>query len=315
MKKRNFIIFYNDQSTRSGEFGERVKKPLNKYCKETGGSATFIHVKSTPEKTIDFIANGKAVKDGDTVLVAGGDGTLGTIVNGLIIGGQKVNLGLLPLGQSNDATGSFVTREVALDVVNHVNAPTIDYRPIELKINGEHFRYALHEWSVGHLANIGAWDDRVQRANKLTGKKTNIPLEIMKYYMKVATKNPSAGLPEYTDKDGVKHNYSVIAAVLGRLGGAWFPRIDGEVVKNLYAGNEFAIENVNVRGNPIIDIPVIVGWSMRGLPARRANSAKFKFTTPIGMIDVMVDGEIFEVTDVRSIETYRIKSNIKLFMP
>ena len=315
MEKRNFVVIHNNQSTRSDEFDSLILNPLNEYCGKTGDTVTYIHVKSTPEDTIKFIAKGKVIKDGDTVLAAGGDGTLSTVVNGLIAGGQKVNLVLLPLGQSNDAAGSFMTRETAMDIVNHINSPMINYNPLDLIINGKHFRYALHEWSIGHLANIGAWDDRVQRANKITGKKTNVPLEILKYYTKEATKHPSAGIPIYTDQDGNKQHFSVIAVVLGRLGGSWFPRIDKKLIKNLYRGDDFAIENVNICGKPIIDIPVIIGWSIKGLPAKRANKAEFNFETTIKKIDLMVDGEIFEVKNICNIKTHRVASNIKLHMP
>ncbi|MCL1876827.1 hypothetical protein FWF74_02235 [Candidatus Saccharibacteria bacterium] len=315
MEKRNFVVIHNNQSTRSEEFDKFVSNPLNQYCKETGDKVTYIHVKSNPDETIKFIAKGKEIKDGDTVLAAGGDGTLSTVLNGLLAGGQKVNLALLPLGQSNDAVGSFMTRETALDIVNHINSPAIDYRPIDLIINGKHFRYALHEWSIGHLANIGAWDDRVQRANKITGKKTNVPLEILKYYKQEATKKPDAGVPAYVDQDGIKHQFSVIAALLGRLGGLWFPRLDGKIVKNLYYGNDFAVVSANIKGKPFVDIPTIIGWTVRGLPAERRETAEFHFETPIRKISVMVDGEDFETKNIRDIKTRRVTSNIKLYMP
>jgi len=316
VNQRQFVVFYNDQSTRSGGFHPLVRTPLDKYCRRTGANVTYLTVLPNFDDTIKYIATSDAVKDGDTVIAAGGDGTLSAVFNGLIKGDKAVDFVTLPLGQANDMIGSFGSRQKFLDIIGIVNSPTIEYQALDLKINGQHLYYALHEWSIGHLANIGERNDRLQRIAKAAGKKINVPIEVFQYYKKQAVPNPSASLPAFTDMNGQQHHYSVISALLGRIGGVWFPRIDGKVIKSLHIGDEIAVVNVNIKGNPLIDVPRIVAWVVRGLPAKRAKTASFTFNPPpIKKINVMVDGENFTVRDIKTISTWRIPTKIKLHIP
>jgi hypothetical protein len=315
MNKRQFVVFYNDQSTRADKFDDWVRAPLDKYCRRTGGGVTYLTVLPNYDDTIKYIAASDVVKDGDTVIAAGGDGTLSAVFNGLIKGRRAVDFVVLPLGQANDMTGSFGRREKFLDIIGILNSPTIDYSALDLKINGKHLYYALHEWGVGHLANIGERNDRLQRLAKAAGKRINVPIEVFQYYRKHAVPNPSANLPAYTDIDGKRHKYSVISALLGRIGGVWFPRVNGHIIKTLHDSDDIAVVNVNIRGNPLVDIPSIVGWVARGLPARRAKQAEFTFKKPIKSINVMVDGENFTVKDIKTIATRRVPTKIKLHLP
>ena len=267
------------------------------------------------DDTIKYIATSDVVKDGYTVIAAGGDGTLSAVFNGLIKGNREVDFVVLPLGQANDMIGSFGSRKKFLDIIGIVNSPTIEYQALDLRINNKHLYYALHEWGVGHLANIGERNDRLQRIAKAAGKKINVPVEVFQYYKKHAVPNPSADLPSFTDVDGRKHKYSVISALLGRIGGVWFPRIDGRVVKSLHSGDEMAVVNVNIKGNPVVDVPKIVGWVARGIPAKRAKKATFTFDKPIKEINVMVDGENFAVRDIKTISTKRVLTKVKLRVP
>lgn len=315
MYKRKFVVFYNNQSTRSSGFDPLVRTPLDKYCHRTGASVTYLTVLPNFNDTIKYIAKADMIKDGDTVVAAGGDGTLSAVFNGLVKSGKEVDFVVLPLGQANDMTGSLGSRKKFFDIIGIVNSPTIEYQALDLKINDKHLYYALHEWGVGHLANIGERNDRLQRIAKANGKKINVPAEVFKYYRKHAVPNPSANLPAYTDIDGQKHKYSVISVLLGRIGGVWFPRIDRKTVKSLHAGDEMAVVNVNIKGNPLIDIPTIVSWVARGLPAKRTRKAKFTFDKPIKEINVMVDGENFAVKDIKTISTRRVPTKIKLHIP
>jgi diacylglycerol kinase family enzyme len=315
MGQRQFIVFYNNQSTRADQFDARVRVPLDKYCRRTGGGITYLTVLPNFDDTIKYIASSDVVKDGDTVIAAGGDGTLSAVFNGLIKGSKAVDFVVLPLGQANDMTGSIGKREKFLDIIGIVNSTTVDYRALDLKINGKHLYYALHEWGVGHLANIGESNDRLQRIAKAAGQKINVPVEVFKYYKREAVPNPSANLPAYTDIDGNKQKFSVISVLLGRIGGVWFPRIDGRIIKTMHNSDDLAVVNVNIKGQPLTDVPRIISWVARGLPAKRAKKASFTFDKPIREINVMVDGENFAVRDIKTISTRRVPTKVKLHIP
>jgi hypothetical protein len=315
MNRRKFIVFYNNQSTRADNFDAWVRTPLDKYSRRTGAEVTYLTVLPNFDETIKYVATSDLIADGDSVIAAGGDGTLSAVFNGLIEGKKAVDFITLPLGHSNDMVGSLGGAKKFLDIIGIINSPTIEYHALELKINGRHLYFALHEWGVGHLANIGDRNERLQRLCKKTGKRINVPIEVFKYYKKVAVPNPDASLPAYTDINGKRQKYSVISALLGRIGGVWFPRLDGHIVKSLHMGIELAVVNVNIKGSPLIDVPKIIGWVIRGLPAKRTNKAKFTFEKPIKEINVMVDGENFIIKDIKTIETSRRPTKIRLHLP
>jgi len=248
------------------------------------------------------------------VIAAGGDGTLSAVFNGLVKSGKSVDLIIMPLGKCDDLIASLGGREKFSDLAKLIKTPGQEYYALEALINDRYFYWALHEWGVGHLANIGVWLDEKSRAAKIEGKKFSTLPIAFNYYRQRAIPWPDADLPTYTDEHGREQKHSAIQFMLGRIGGAWWPRVDGKLTKSLHSVNGLAVVTANITGRPLVDVPTIINWTLRGLPARRVKFARFTFAKPIKKINVMVDGENFNVKNMRSLSTRRVATKVKLHL-
>ena len=315
-KKPSYIVYYNRRSTNYEKLDEWVRTPLSELAKKQGREVVYLEVKPVFDDTIKAIACEKQISDGDIVAACGGDGTLSAVLNGLIVGNKKVDLLLMPLGNSNDTLGSMGKKSLITDIKRVLGKKPIPYMPIDMLINGKHAYWALHDFTVGHIANIGYVLNYASRKAKREGRKgINELKEILGYYFDEALPRPDGGLGEFVDENGERKKFGILAVVLGRLGGAWFPRIDGRVVRSLHRGSDIAVLEGNLIGKTLVDIPSIVAWMFRGLHARMATHAVFTFDKPVKNMRIVVDGEIFNFKNVRKIEGVRRKSNLRLYVP
>ena len=315
-KKPKYIVYYNRRSTNYEKLDEWVRTPLSELAKKQGRKVVYIEVKPVFDDTIKAIASEKRISDGDIVAACGGDGTLSAVLNGLVVGNKKVNLLLMPLGNCNDTLGSMGKKSLISDINRVLDRKPIPYMPIEMLINGKHAYWALHDFTVGHIANIG-WvlNDASRKAKREGRKGINELKEVLGYYFDEALPRPDGGLDSFVDENGEHKKFGILAVVLGRIGGSWYPRVDGRVVRSLHRGRDIAVLEGNLAGKALLDIPSIVAWMFRGMNARMTTHAVFTFDKPVKKMRIVVDGEIFNFKNVRKIEGLRRKSNLRLYVP
>lgn len=76
----------------------------------------------------------------DVIVVSGGDGTLNSVIDGLIKGGHDTTLGYIPSGSTNDFANSLGLPKHIYDCVDTIIAG--NSRPIDIgTFNGRHFSY------------------------------------------------------------------------------------------------------------------------------------------------------------------------------
>lgn len=131
MGKRARLI-YNPTSGRE-EMRRRLADVLNRL--ERGGLETSTH--ATTGEGDAVIAAQEAVRRGfDIVIAAGGDGTLNEVINGLAEQPNRPQLGILPLGTTNDfarAMGIPRNYEAACDLILRQNTMPIDIGKVNQK--------------------------------------------------------------------------------------------------------------------------------------------------------------------------------------
>lgn len=93
-----FLLLYNPMSGRAN-FNRKIKK-INKIFSKKGHEIVFYESKAPNDL---FFAVQKEAKNYDAMLVAGGDGTVNEVVNGIMQLENKPPLGILPSGTANDA--------------------------------------------------------------------------------------------------------------------------------------------------------------------------------------------------------------------
>jgi diacylglycerol kinase (ATP) len=133
MVKRAKLI-YNPTSGRE-EMRRRLPEVLQKL--EQGGLETSTHA-TTGEGDATLAAREAVIRGFDIVVAAGGDGTLYEVINGLAEQPNRPQLGILPLGTTNDfarALGIPRQWDKACEIIVRQHARTIDVG----KVNQRYF--------------------------------------------------------------------------------------------------------------------------------------------------------------------------------
>jgi len=109
-----------------------------------------------PDESVEELAH-RAVSEGfERIVVAGGDGTLNHVVNGLAADLDRIELGLLPLGTGNDFARSL---ELPLDRIETALAIALgDHtRSVDLlRVTGKRTFYAVNAASGGMAGKVAA---------------------------------------------------------------------------------------------------------------------------------------------------------------
>ena len=147
LKFKRVIIAYNKESSRYGDVKREVLDKLEKYAEDFNFTVKhFLVLKKSVEKNAERL--GKELKDGDLVIVAGGDGTATAVLNGVINSKRQVKLAVLPYGHFNDMARTLKCKKIEQIFSGEVKK----FYPLEAKIDGKHFRYAGCYFTIGMFA-------------------------------------------------------------------------------------------------------------------------------------------------------------------
>ena len=121
----------------------------------------------------------KLVEDGDLVIAAGGDATAAIAANGILNSEKDAVLAVLPYGNFNDLARTLRTKKVA-DVFD---GKTVKMWPLQILVDGGHFRYATCYVTIGMTAAaVELFDDEKVRKDLQKGHKSS-----WKSYVKLAS--------------------------------------------------------------------------------------------------------------------------------
>ena len=192
------ILVCNCKSTGHKRVEKEVVKPLREFILQQKGM-TFLRfdVESpTLEENAKRLAN--LIGDGDVVLVAGGDGTAGIGVNGIMQSGKDAKFYVIPYGNFNDI----------IQILRSNSGKKVF--PIEALIDGKHFRYALAYFTVGMMAESTKIFDDEKVRRKLRKSKFNLIFSLKTLLMWFFVNRKK----DYITIDGQK--YSDILVVNGK---------------------------------------------------------------------------------------------------
>lgn len=112
------------------------------------------------------------IVDEDLVVAVGGDGTASVVVNAVMrCMARNVVVAALPYGNFNDMARKYGTRSIEEVVEKYSRGEIIFSRPLEVFINGGHFRYAECYCSVGMMAEATKVFDEPEVRERITKKK------------------------------------------------------------------------------------------------------------------------------------------------
>lgn len=136
-------------------------------------------------KTVETSAGHRAIKlarefadDGYTHIIAvGGDGTLNEVLNGIMLSGKSVHLGILPFGTANDFVKSVATPENIQQLLTSITRHS--YRELVVGTISYQLNRASKERYFINIADMGIGAEVVLRVNK-SKKRLGSDLTFMK---------------------------------------------------------------------------------------------------------------------------------------
>lgn len=143
------VVIHNPNSSRARKVGCEVLGELNK------AGVAFIPFETRSPKTEDNIADMRDVlREGDTVIVAAGDGTAMQSGNAILRNDFKhTKLGLLPYGNFNNLASIYgLTADSLLTATETDTLPTLPLHPITIEADGKYYRDALAYVTAGWTA-------------------------------------------------------------------------------------------------------------------------------------------------------------------
>ncbi len=176
---KRLIVVYNPRSSRFKD----VEREVLSAARELKG---YMVGKYEVEPT-DVDANAKKLAkllhDDDLVISAGGDATGVIAVNGIMMSGKSAKLGVLPYGNFNDLARTLGTS--TLDDVTR--GEVVKYYPLDIVVDGKHFRYASCYVTMGMTAEaVELFDEPKFRKKMQKGHKSSWRsyVQLVKWYFK-----------------------------------------------------------------------------------------------------------------------------------
>lgn len=157
----------------------------------------------------------KIIKDGDTLLAAGGDATAAITANAILHSKKDARLAVLPYGNFNDLARTLGTMKL-----NNIDfgSKSVNLYPLEIYVDGQFWRYATCYVTIGMTAEaVELFDEPKFRKYMQKGHKSSWRsyLALAKWYFK--NRHQKIFLPEFTinGKKTVRHA-SDYAALSGK---------------------------------------------------------------------------------------------------
>ncbi|MBR6532212.1 acylglycerol kinase family protein [Candidatus Saccharibacteria bacterium] len=255
------------------------------------------------DKNVEQFA--KLVEDGDLVLSVGGDATGVIAANGVLKSGKDATLAVLPYGNFNDLARTLGTKKLE-DVLD---GKTRKMWPLEILVDGKHYRYATCYTTIGMTAEaVELFDDSKVRKGLQKGHKSSWRsyILLMKWYFK--NRHKKVFLPEFKLNGVPMHKKtSDYAAVNGRrmcrvmkgndsfLSAKKFRHMTGKLV-NLW------------------NLTVLMARSiLRKVPGRDTTGDVLEFIKP-STVEVQAEGEYQVFTNISKIEIKKSEKPLKVIM-
>lgn len=168
---KRLILVYNPRSSQQATIQAEVLDKVRDLSGWMVGKFAVV------EKSLDENAAklAKMINDGDLVISVGGDGTAAMAANGVILSGKEATFGVLGYGNFNDVARMLGMRRedgVAGQIQRFEAGQIRKIYPLDISVNGKHWRYAPCYMTMGLFAeSTEVFDEPKVRAKLKTGKK------------------------------------------------------------------------------------------------------------------------------------------------
>ncbi len=286
---QRLIIVYNP---RSSKFGQVEKDVLNKARELKGWTVGKYEIKPIGvDKNAKALA--KILRDGDTVVSAGGDGTSTVTFNAIMAFSGKVKYGVLGYGNFNDLAKTFKTKRLE----QILETKPVKVWPLEAIVDGKRWRYAIGYITMGLFAEATEiFDDKKTRKKLQGGKKTPVFSwkVLAKWYFK--NKNKRVFIPEFK-LNGVRMSKKVTDYVA----------MNGTSMAGVMKGREWYLDKKTFQsetaklGSFFSLVSLMTKSILYKVPGKDVEGDILEFLEP-GEVEIQAEGEYVKLKNVKKIE-------------
>lgn len=310
---RKLIIVYNPRSSKAKMVEAEVLGPARKL---EGWLVGKYQVKATD---VDDNARelAKILNDGDLVIAAGGDGTAVIATNGVMLSRKDVTLGVLGYGNFNDMArmlgmkraveyGGEYVGGVTEIVEKFVEGKVKEIYPLEVRVNGEHWRYAPCYVTLGLFAeSVAVFDEEKVRKKLRTGKKGLVfsVWNLAKWYFKNRKRE---FLPKgEVERGGLMQTFPEKATDYMAINGSSVARVmrGGKG----YRKKEVFRSNVSGLGGFFGLMWFMLRSILVRVPGKKTEGDVIRFAAP-GEVEIQAEGEYRRLKEVKEITVGKAKA-------
>ena len=248
----------------------------------------------------------KIIKDGDTLLAAGGDATAAITANAILHSKKNARLAVLPYGNFNDLARTLGTMKL-----NNIDfgSKSINLYPLEIYVDGQFWRYATCYVTIGMTAEaVELFDEPKFRKYMQKGHKSSWRsyLALAKWYFK--NRHQKIFLPEFTinSKKTVRHA-SDYAALSGK-----------SMCRVMKGGEDFKKPKIfRSKALKTISFPRLFCLMAKSIlfrtPGDETTGDVLEFKTP-ATVELQAEGEYQTFKDIKKIEVKKGDKCLKVIM-
>ena len=310
--KSRLIIVINPRSSGFSFISKKILKPVYASSLSEGEIITFEIQPTNPLDNAQKMA--KILKNGDKILVAGGDGTAHIASNAVAFSGKKIQIKYTGFGNFNDYACSFSknTPQAAVRALEKGETVSV-LRPLEIFINGEFYRYAPLYATFGLTAEATEIFDLPKIRNHLKKiKNRNLRhllslAEAAKFYFKNRKKHILKITKIETDGEAFEIRDKITDVAF--MNGPRMARVMRSKINKTDSEN-FGFTAMN-SGDFRANIPFLVKGIFGHIPLKRVKNTKIEFKKP-SKIALQIEGEVYRITDVKTLEVKLSKNKIEV---
>ena len=310
--KSRLIIVINPRSSGFSFISKKILKPVYASSLSEGEIINFEIQPTNPLDNAQKMA--KILKNGDKILVAGGDGTAHIASNAVAFSGKKVQIKYTGFGNFNDYACSFSANTPQAAVRALEKGETVSVlRPLEIFINGEFYRYAPLYATFGLTAEATEIFDLPKIRNRLKKiKNRNLRhllslTEAAKFYFKNRKKHILKITNIETDGEAFEIRDKITDVAF--MNGPRMARVMRSKINKTDSEN-FGFTAMN-SGDFRANIPFLVKGIFGHIPLKRVKNAKIEFKKP-SKIALQIEGEVYRIINVETLEVRISKEKIEV---
>ena len=296
--KRLFII-YNPRSSRYSD----VKEDIIKDLKDLKGYIIGKYEIDETDVDQNVAKFTKILKDGDTVVAAGGDATGVIAVNAILKSEKDVTLAVLPYGNFNDLACTLGTKKFE----EVLNKPAQKFYPLEIHVDDSFFRYATCYVTIGMMAEaVKLYDEPKMRKILKTkrGRDVGSYTNLARWYFK--NRHKKVFLPDFKLNGNLQPKKSSDYAAVN---GKYMARVmkGGEDYKN----PKIFRSEVDRLTNFWRLFKLMLKSILVRVPGSKTDGDTIEFLNP-ATVKIQAEGEYQTFKDVKKVEIKKGKKCLKV---